>query len=322
MNLIFVDPKEFPKWDKEKYNKACMALAAAVPIYKCAAMPLPWVSYFVYSMSPKPTAFVPEGMDIRTYILADGSLNTGLIKRFEEFKDAIGTADIPYKELAYEASLNLYEGEVTSAIWVGFGSEDTIPDSSAGKEFDKYAKAGKAFYLNVDSGELVAAGPPWKEPAAPHLTEVEGDIFEGEWDYFVHCANSYHAMKSGIARSVVELFPEAVEADNATVKDESKLGTYSIGVSKYGKNIVNLYGQSGIGNDGHPLNRNARYDAIYNGLFLLFESIKNTADGAEVAIPHGMCCGLAGGDWNIVRTIIQSLQERFGARVTIYRKTS
>lgn len=317
MNLIFCNPQEHNKWTKENYQRACMTLAGLVPIYKCAAMPFPWVSYWALSQSPKPSLFCPEDSDLGNYIRPDGTINTKLKNLFTDFAAKIGV-DIPFNELVYEASLNVYEGPVDAAIWIGFNNE--IPDNVTGKEFDKYVKAGKAYFINAETGEVEGLSPPWRTPSEPHLTEVEGDIFEGKWDYMVHCANCYHTMGGGIAAIIARDYPEAVHADNATPKDEDKIGTYSLAVLNDGRKIVNLYGQSDIGNDGHPLNRNARYDHIYNGLFLLFESIKNDDEGAEIAIPHGMCCGLAGGDWNIVMAIIKSLQERFAARVTIYRK--
>lgn len=319
MNLIFTNPVEHSKWTKENYQRACMTLASIVPIYSCAAMPFPWVSYWTLTQTPNHALFCPQGVDLSKYIKKDGTLDPKLDALFKDFCKKIDI-QYPYNDIIYAGSVNLFQGKADSAIWVGFSKD--FPTGPTFDEFEKYIKSGRAYFINADTGEIEDLGPPWKVASEPHFTQVEGDIFEGKWDYMIHCANCYHAMKSGIAATISRDYPEAVEADNKTIKDESKIGTFSEACLADGRRIINLYGQSGIGNDGHPLNRNARYDAIYNGLFLLFETIKNEKDGAEVAIPHGMCCGLAGGEWDIVEAIIKSLQKRFSARVTIFRKVS
>lgn len=145
---------------------------------------------------------------------------------------------------------------------------------------------------------------------------IDGDIFSGAWDGMVHCANLYHTMGGGIARIIKERFPEAYEADCQTRRsDVKKLGTFSRAVIHLPESfeIFNLYGQMGMGSDGHPLRRNARYDAIYDGVWSICDFISKERNGAPyvLAFPYKMASDLAGGDWAIVEAILQSVESHF-----------
>lgn len=147
----------------------------------------------------------------------------------------------------------------------------------------------------------------YKEDISKTIEFIEGDALSFEkWDTVVHCANLYHTFGAGIARQIAAKYPWADKADKTTIQgDLEKLGTFSIGVSpEKDKRIVNLYGQKGIGNNGHPLKRNVRYDHLYDGFYLLFE--RAAKENWKVAIPYKVASDLAGGDWNIVESIIKS----------------
>ena len=148
------------------------------------------------------------------------------------------------------------------------------------------------------------------------IDEITGDIFAQEdINIIIHCCNLSHCMGAGIAAVIAALCPAAVAADNKTPKsDESKLGTFSFGKDEIkGRpiTIVNLYGQSGVGNDGTF--RNTRYDAVYDGLVLFRDALAARIEASDedlkpiVGIPYGMASDLAGGSWTVVRAIIESV---------------
>jgi len=156
------------------------------------------------------------------------------------------------------------------------------------------------------------------------MKQIDGDIFLGEWNGMVHCANLYHTMGGGIARIIHRDYPEAYEADRKTQRsDISKLGHFSYAkivrsaVSLTSKcrifEIFNLYGQLGIGSDGKPMNRNARYDAIHDGVWRICEFLLALYPNEKytLAFPYKMASDLAGGDWNIVSAILQSVESHF-----------
>jgi hypothetical protein len=142
------------------------------------------------------------------------------------------------------------------------------------------------------------------------MKTINSDIFKGKWNGMVHCANLYHTFGAGIAKIIKTKYPEAYEADV-----NAKLGQFSYAtVFRNGEcfDVFNLYGQKGIGNDGHPLNRNAQYDAIHDGVWRICELIESQfKKDYTLAFPYGMCCGLAGGDWSIVEAILKSVNQRF-----------
>lgn len=148
------------------------------------------------------------------------------------------------------------------------------------------------------------------------MKQINGDIFKGEWNGLVHCANLYHTMGAGIARIIKRKYPAAYEADIQTeCAAANKLGTFSHVLVQKDKTIdvFNLYGQVGIGNDGKPLNRNARYDAIYDGIYRICEFIVASQPDSEyiLAFPHKIASDRAGGDWIVVEAILQSIESHF-----------
>jgi hypothetical protein len=142
------------------------------------------------------------------------------------------------------------------------------------------------------------------------------DIFQGEWDGMVHCANLYKTMGAGIARIVKAKYPEAYEADCETILGTpNKLGTFSHARIEIEKpiDIFNLYGQMGMGNDGHPMNRNARYDAVYDGIYRICEFIIASKPKSDyiLAFPHKIASDRAGGDWIVIEAILESVESYF-----------
>lgn len=150
------------------------------------------------------------------------------------------------------------------------------------------------------------------------MKQINGDIFNGEWNGMVHCANLWHVMGSGIARIAREKFPRVYAADLETeCGDSKKLGTFSRATVKQdgwekNRSIFNLYGQVGIGCDNNPLNRNARYDHIYNGVWGICEAIAGKSSKPYVlAFPYKMASDRAGGDWIVVEAILKSVESHF-----------
>jgi O-acetyl-ADP-ribose deacetylase (regulator of RNase III) len=123
-------------------------------------------------------------------------------------------------------------------------------------------------------------------------------------------------MGGGVARWVRELFPEAYEADLKTgYGDEKKLGTFSFAkviprpsdtrINPNIKFIVNLYGQFNLGLQERMTN----YEAIARGLEALGAKMCASGDPSKktVALPYRMGSNLGGGDWKVVRAIIESV---------------
>ncbi len=132
---------------------------------------------------------------------------------------------------------------------------------------------------------------------------LKGDLIElalaGSFDVIVHGCNCFCTMGAGIAKSIREIFPEAWEADLATTAgDKAKLGTFTMASVKrngHELTIVNAYTQYGYAGPG----RLADYDAVRR----VFASLKQNFSGRRFGYPK-IGAGLAKGDWNMIRNII------------------
>lgn len=146
---------------------------------------------------------------------------------------------------------------------------------------------------------------------------VQGDLLASDCTHILHQANTHCTMGAGIARLIANMYPEAQDADNRTVMgDPKKLGTFSRALCHNGLTIYNVYGQ-------HRFNKNMRqtnYEAIYKGLEAVKEDIQLIPNrtGLKLGIPYMLSSGLAGGDWKIIRVMIDSIFGDVDYKVEIY----
>ena len=120
----------------------------------------------------------------------------------------------------------------------------------------------------------------------------------------IHQANCFHTMGAGIAKSIREQFPESFAADKKTkYGDKNKLGSFSATqVNGCFKFIYNLYGQWQYGKYG----RNTSYDAVEDGLLSIVQHAYDN-DLVRLGLPFNMGCKLGGGNWKVVKAIIESI---------------
>ena len=137
-----------------------------------------------------------------------------------------------------------------------------------------------------------------------------GDIFGfDDIEVVIHQANCFNTMRSGIAKTISELYPEAVEADCRTIKgDRSKLGTFtSTGPCSDGRIIINMYSQYEYGT-GRCF---TEYDAMEQALNEFIEDYETsysvTGQPLIVGVPYKIGCDRAGGDWNKVNDMLMDL---------------
>ena len=152
------------------------------------------------------------------------------------------------------------------------------------------------------------------------MKTIQGYIFDGDWYVLIHCCNLYHVWGGGIVIPIKKRFPCAYEADLKTKKgDADKLGSFTVGFCE-DRIIANLYAQIGIGNDGNPLNRNLRYDCLYDSLYRLCEFLGSRGP-TIIGVPDLIGCGLAGGNRDIVIAILKDIERLFNhVSFHIFRK--
>lgn len=145
------------------------------------------------------------------------------------------------------------------------------------------------------------------------MKEVQGNLINmalnGEFDVIAHGCNCQNVMGSGIARSLRDVWEGVYVVDTLTKKgDYNKLGTYSVFSTNINKNtgkepvalrVLNCYTQFTYGRNKDVVYVN--YDAIA----MCMDKINYHYKGLKIGLPM-IGCGLANGDWNIVKNIIET----------------
>ena len=120
---------------------------------------------------------------------------------------------------------------------------------------------------------------------------------EGHFNIITHGCNCFCRMGSGIAPQIAKAFPEAYDADQATILgDFNKLGNYTHAF--HGDLIVvNSYTQFMYNAALKPLD--------YEALTMCMRKINHEWQGLTIGLPK-IGAGLAGGDWDMIKEIIMN----------------
>ena len=121
-----------------------------------------------------------------------------------------------------------------------------------------------------------------------------------------HQTNVLGVMGAGVSVSIKEAFPiiyDVYKKHCVSFSDnpEKLLGQVQIFSTQHSSRaifVANLFGQSDFG----TYQRQTNYEAIYSCLETLRSRLKERK--TTVAFPVGMSSGLAGGNWNIIYTMI------------------
>lgn len=139
------------------------------------------------------------------------------------------------------------------------------------------------------------------------MKERIGDLLDlaeaGEFDVIVHGCNCFHTFGAGIARAIKYRWPETHRTDVQHTKygDRSKLGTITTTTVPRNLVVVNAYTQFGYKQGNGP---NVDYEAVRAAFRRIRELYGNK--GLRFGIPK-IGAGLAGGDWNTISEIIDSV---------------
>jgi len=140
---------------------------------------------------------------------------------------------------------------------------------------------------------------------------IDGNLldFPNGIDFIAHSCNTHNVMGAGIARQIKDRYPKAYEADcYAMHEDANVLGDYSFSVTDatQNKGIYNMYTQSKIGDK-----RSVNYEAFHVALNKVAGHIEwqSKHEGVEktLGLPWMISCGLAGGSWGIIFSMINDI---------------
>jgi len=151
------------------------------------------------------------------------------------------------------------------------------------------------------------------------MKTIKGDLIklalQGNFEVIIHGCNCFNTMGSGIAKQIRSELPEAWKADQRTVKgDKRKLGWGTRAIIERPEitfTVVNGYTQYKYGTD--------RMHVDYKAVRSLFKKIKMWYTGERIAYPM-IGAGLAGGDWEVISTIINEELEGEDHTLVLFEK--
>lgn len=190
-----------------------------------------------------------------------------------------------------------------------------VPGHYDEDEFSERARA--LIKVRYPEGQFMGMSPTFG-----NTYYIKGDLLQQNDQMIIaHQANCLKAMYSGIAGSIRKIYYEAVEADqNFPLSAKARFGHCSScnteGTNGVVKRIYNLYGQFAPGTD----RRMTDYDKLRSAFEEMMEHLDDISipDKESVGVPFKIGCGLAGGAWRVVETIIREVANKYLRDVYIY----
>ena len=145
------------------------------------------------------------------------------------------------------------------------------------------------------------------------INYVVGNLLNANEDIIVQQVNCMGVMGAGLAKQIRTKYPQVYNEYVSFVQEHGSanvLGKCNL-VKLTNKYVCNIFGQFGYGTSKQQTN----YNALRTALTTLCRNASK--HNKSIAIPYGLGCGLAGGDWNIVLDIITQVFSDYS--VTIYK---
>ncbi len=135
-----------------------------------------------------------------------------------------------------------------------------------------------------------------------------GSLLKAKEEILVHQVNCQGAMGSGLAGQLMKKYPRLKPAYKeycdfySDGNPKNLLGKVFFYEAPDGKTIANIFGQFTYGRDKNTVYTD--HDALIEGLVKVGYRMKDTKK--SVGIPYKIGCGLANGDWKIIKRAIES----------------
>jgi len=148
------------------------------------------------------------------------------------------------------------------------------------------------------------------------VREIRGNLLNTDLNYIAHGVNCQNVMGSGVARAIYLKYSTVKSSYHShctllscSQKPKELLGSVQKVAINNGKIVFNCFTQEYYGSDGKKY-------VDYQAIKKCFDFLTNQCNNVNaIAIPK-IGCGLAGGDWEIVKEIInQSTQDKLDVYV-------
>lgn len=148
-------------------------------------------------------------------------------------------------------------------------------------------------------------------------TEIKGNIFNTTVKYIMHQVNAQGVMGAGIAKAIKDdiSYEDFMEyREFCRINNKNALGAVLItdSVSNPNRRYLNVIGQQYYGRNPNIVYTD--YNALKSAFLKIAESLP---EGTEIAIPYRMGAGLANGDWQVIKNLIQTYLNKLN--VFVYR---
>ncbi len=156
---------------------------------------------------------------------------------------------------------------------------------------------------------------------------VSGNILESRCDVILHQVNCRGVMGAGLAKQIRQKYPGVFQAYYSRCKAVANSGRPSSSLlgeiqpvrvrpmwamlNTDTQIIINLFAQDGYGT--------GRCFTDYDALQSCLRKVNAAFGGGSVALPYKMSCGLAGGDWDTVLSLIS--RELRSCDIWIYHRS-
>ena len=146
---------------------------------------------------------------------------------------------------------------------------------------------------------------------------VDGDLVkEKEYTIFCHQVNCAGVMGTGIAKQIKETYPEVFKEYKEEC-NESMLGKCQYVKCSDGRYCVNMFSQKDIGHDKNY----TKYGALASCLNKLKSKLRISSKDIKVGFPCYIGCGAAGGDWAVVKPMLEEFAKNVKQEVYIVKRT-
>lgn len=141
---------------------------------------------------------------------------------------------------------------------------------------------------------------------------LKGDLLETPFEVIAHQVNCQGKMNSGVAKQIREKYPHIYSAyiDALEQNGADFMFSKSQVIWEDTHTIWNIFSQYNYGYDGKQY---TSYAALYSAFK---EAILNYRDGdinnikqISIAIPYKIGCDRGGGDWDVVKRILEKIEE-------------
>ncbi|WP_051506616.1 macro domain-containing protein [Ruminococcus albus] len=152
---------------------------------------------------------------------------------------------------------------------------------------------------------------------------LKGDLLETPFEIIAHQVNCQGKMASGVAKQIRKKFPWAYSDYMSALEQHGAdfmFGKSQI-INQNGHTIFNIFGQYNYGYDGKQY---TSYEDLESGFVEAINNYRKNIDidistQITVTIPYKIGCDRGGGDWSIVKAILESIEKLFNVVFVAYK---